>query len=1309
LVQFTAAICLLASGFCTSPTDEVKGSFTPALGATPDGFQEAGAPPFIVLGAESLGLTSPAVDLQLMPDGRLLAWGRNEFAIGDGLRWEVYRQKEGDRQVDTFHIAVGEDGTIYVGVAGGISQVVFLSDGFWKLERVVSTEGVLGTTPSPLNRMAKSNAGWFWWWGSGPILAWQPGTEPRVAGRGLSIEGVFDLGPATFLGESSTGGLQQLSAGTFAQRNPISDGFVDATLTASMTLTGKYYAGTQGRGLFQFINGEFIAAAGSPLLDGTYPISGLIPLATGGFAAALDNYGVVVFDENLREITSLTRTFDQRLSRPRKLIQDNHGDIWALLNNGIARFTYPSAITHFEPLISTGLIYAQLCRLEQKLWLMSDGKIQEGLYNHAGKFEQFRINTPQGFAHMVLAAGDRLLASTDAGIFQLIDNQSWECITSEIRTAMFAPNAIDGFWYFGAENEFGRMQLVNGRWKIERYPVSNLGMVFRWQEDGAGNYWLELGSGRVAKVTAGAGQPQVRIYDARDGLTDGWTQLFVVDGRIQVNLEAKVLTLDPVNDRWTPSKDLIERIPAMRYPIGRPARDALGRLWVPGRDGVTLVGANGKTDPQGRLIPNELNPIILYMQPDGVTWLHQRRRLTRFDPNVPARISPPPVPMLARLTSTISGSVHRPKPGEALTFEESDASLSLAFVAPGSPLGRSIEFQFRIQDDTTPWLSAGPDGRAVLTRLKADNYLLRVRTRIGDEMSGEATHHLIVTPPWHHTALARVCFGTLFVMMIIASILIPVWFERRQKRTLERLVSKRTHELAESEARLRQSEERFRRLSDNAPDVIFRIDLAPAPHFSYLNPEFTRVTGHEREEFLSPSSDFLHKLIHPEDRQVLEDVLTGAAIDESARTLRWLAYDARILHVEQRWVAVRDEGGRIVGIEGIARDITERVREREQRRVLETQLAHAQKLETIGTLAGGIAHDFNNILTGILGYTELARLNLPPDSEIQPDLGEIQNAGQRAKDLVAQILTFSRKSESRLQVQRIDQVIGEAIRLLRATLPPSVKVESELARLFARVDQVEIHQIILNLGTNAHHAMRQGKGTIRFLLDSQRVTDPEASLPPGDYLRIRVQDDGAGMDLETQQRIWEPFFTTKREGEGTGLGLSLVRRIVTGLNGSVSVTSALNVGTVFTLLIPASAEEQATPRELPTSISGRGERIAIVDDETSISTYIALRLTQANFNVSVFRKPEDVLDAWKAEPNHFSVFLVDHHMPGMDGPELLTKLREAGSDAAFILMSGSGPLEGATRFGLGCIETLQKPFSGQELLEALARALKVSS
>jgi PAS domain S-box-containing protein len=517
---------------------------------------------------------------------------------------------------------------------------------------------------------------------------------------------------------------------------------------------------------------------------------------------------------------------------------------------------------------------------------------------------------------------------------------------------------------------------------------------------------------------------------------------------------------------------------------------------------------------------------------------------------------------------------------------------------------------------------------------------------------------------------------------------------------------------AQTETALRESEERFRRLADNAPDVIFRYRFASLPvRCDYINGAIERILGYRPEEFYA-DSDLSRKVIHADDQAYFRPMFEAGQMPSSASAIRWIARDGAIILTEQRFVPVHDADGRLIAIEGIARDVTAARAESERLRALEKQLYEAQKVDGIGTLAGGIAHDFNNILTGILGYNELATTALPPTSAAQAYLEEVRKASMRARDLVAQILSFSRRNESRRVSLNLSDAVGDALRFMRATTPTTIKFENQLKPGYVFADPTQIHQVVLNLCTNAVQAMADRPGTLSVSVETVTVDRAQANttkprLVPGQHVCLTVRDTGPGMDEATTRRIFEAYFTTKQAGEGTGLGLAVVLGIVTAHHGGISLKTAPEAGATFSVFFPVQTDRPVTQPPFPSAPRRGGrETILVVDDEETVGTFSALRLRQLGYVVVVFSDPQLALEELRAKPGQIDAIITDLTMPGLTGLELLWEMQSFAPEIPGVLMTGNLNAVPASQLAeLQRVVIVVKPFTGDELSIALRKVL----
>jgi len=390
----------------------------------------------------------------------------------------------------------------------------------------------------------------------------------------------------------------------------------------------------------------------------------------------------------------------------------------------------------------------------------------------------------------------------------------------------------------------------------------------------------------------------------------------------------------------------------------------------------------------------------------------------------------------------------------------------------------------------------------------------------------------------------------------------------------------------------------------------------------------------------------------------------------------------------------------------------ERRRADQERRRLEAQVHQSQRLESLGVLAGGVAHDFNNVLAAIMGYAELARLEAPATGHLASHLDQIMGAADRARDLVQQILAFTRQAPSEARPVSLALIVREALRFLRSSLPTTVQIAQHVnpSSGFVSADPTQMHQVVMNLCTNAAHAMRDRGGVLEVRLEPVTISDagPQAQegAAAGDYVRLSVIDTGCGMAPDVLERVFEPFFTTKPKGEGTGLGLAVTHGIVAAHGGTIRIRSELGQGTTFHVYLPRCTEEGAADvSALPGAPKGHG-RVLLVDDEPSLARMAESMLVRLGYTVSAHTTTSAALAEFAATPGAFDLVVSDQTMPHMTGLELAARLRAMRPDVPIVLMTGfSQQLDRARARADGIASVVMKPYTLAKLAQAASEAL----
>jgi CheY-like chemotaxis protein len=369
-------------------------------------------------------------------------------------------------------------------------------------------------------------------------------------------------------------------------------------------------------------------------------------------------------------------------------------------------------------------------------------------------------------------------------------------------------------------------------------------------------------------------------------------------------------------------------------------------------------------------------------------------------------------------------------------------------------------------------------------------------------------------------------------------------------------------------------------------------------------------------------------------------------------------------------------------------------------------------------LAGGIAHDFNNILTPIIGYAEMALDDISNQEHLKLYLQRIVNGSHRAKDLVKQILTFSRHRQQKLEPLHFSAVLREALKLIRSTLPATIEMRDRIENDSGMIlgDPTQLHQVVINLCTNAAQAIPKNSGFVEISLSRENLEDIDighSELKPGSYLRLMVKDNGEGMPEEIKQRIFEPFFTTKDVGQGTGMGLSVVHGIVDSLNGFIKVESELDKGTVFKVYIPEYFGDGATvdePVQEDSTPLGEKQKILFIDDEPLIVDMLSSMLESMNYDVVGIASPGEALNLFRKSPRDFDLVMTDLTMPGMTGIALAAEVFRLRSDLPVVLCSGhSASIDLSGGDSRGIVEVINKPVSKNKLGRVLKKVFDNTS
>jgi PAS domain S-box-containing protein len=504
----------------------------------------------------------------------------------------------------------------------------------------------------------------------------------------------------------------------------------------------------------------------------------------------------------------------------------------------------------------------------------------------------------------------------------------------------------------------------------------------------------------------------------------------------------------------------------------------------------------------------------------------------------------------------------------------------------------------------------------------------------------------------------------------------------------------------QAEAALRESEKKYRSMMEAFADPLYI--CSPDFTVEYMNPAMIRRIGRDA------TGERCHFALHGLDAMcdwcAFDKVLSGDKVETNVKS-PLDQRDYRVTHMP-----IRNQNGTISKMT-IFRDITDYLQAVSEKEKAQAQLMQAQKMESIGILAGGIAHDFNNILSSIIGFTELALDEVPTGTTTEDSLQEVHSAGKRAKELVKQILAFARQSDEKRSPIQPRMIVEEVLKFIRSTIPSTIKIRQDIkSDSLIMGNATQVHQVLMNLCTNAAHAMEDSGGVLIVKLKDVVVKKENSlntlGLSPGDYVEIAVADTGVGIAPEIIGSIFDPYFTTKDSGEGTGMGLAMVHGIVESYGGRITVDSRLGKGTTFSIYLPVTGKRSAVGAYVPEQLPSGKERILFVDDELTLAKMGSKILTRLGYAVTTRTSSIEALELFRAKPGAFDLVITDMTMPNLTGDKLAVELMKIRGDIPIILCTGySKKISDETALEIGIKAFTYKPMVRADLAKTVRKVL----